>query len=134
MQIKILFPDGDIIRLAAEGRVSRDTWAHNGDPLTHACGPQIFKSKVLLSLRQVLYLDSTGVEWLLVCQRKFQQQGGRMILHSLVPATLQLLKMMRMDTLLEIEPEESAARQRLAATTNHEPESEPASPGPGSSH
>lgn len=126
MNLKWLPPDDDVMRVEIVGAVTRDAWQGMGDPLAGTMGREIYARKVLLSLRQSMYLDSTGVEWLIQCHRKFKENGGRLILHSLVPATTQLLRMMRLDQILEIEATEASARSRIRQSTAGEaPPEEP---------
>ena len=83
------------------------------DPLVQLCGPEIFTKPALLSLSRSMYLDSTGIEWLLNYFKRFKGEGGQFIVHSAAPATQQLLKLMRLDQILHLEPTESAALARV---------------------
>ncbi len=117
MILKQLVNDGDLIRLEVLGKISRDSWTQQKEPLAAEFGEDIYERRCLLSLNQALYIDSTGVEWLLTAHRRFAEQGGVLILHSPTPSTRQLLKVMRMDLVLNIVDDEHKAQelaQRLA--------------------
>lgn len=110
MEIRLLGSEEGIHRLEVLGKLTRDGSRGDGaDPLVQLCGPDIFHKTVLLSLSHSMYLDSTGIEWLVNYKKKFQADGGRLIIHSATPATQQLLKLMRLDQFLHLEPTEAAA-------------------------
>lgn len=111
MTLKQLVNDGDLMRLEVLGKISRDSWAHQKEPLAAEFGEQIYERRCLLSLNQALYIDSTGVEWLLTSHRRFLEHGGVLILHSLTPSSRQLLKVMRMDLVLNIVDDEHKAQE-----------------------
>jgi anti-anti-sigma factor len=120
MEIKLLGDEEGVYRFEVVGKLSRDGYrAGSVDPLVSLCGPDIFTKPALLSLSRSLYLDSTGIEWLLNYFKRFQAAGGQLIVHSASPATQQLLKLMRLDQILHLEATESAALTRIR-TPNHE--------------
>ncbi|MDX1945798.1 MAG: STAS domain-containing protein [Pirellulaceae bacterium] len=119
MNIKILPTDDEVLRIEIVGNVTRESAAGAQDPLVAHLGAGVFSHAVLLSLQQTMYVDSSGVDWLIHCHRRFQSAGGRMVLHTLSPSTQQLLKMMRLDKVLEMEPTEMAARQRIRNSTGN---------------
>ena len=118
VQIQMQLGQGDIVVLELHGRLSRDEWMDNRDPIAAACGDDVFSRKVMLSLANANYLDSTGVEWLLVSDQKFKDAGGKLVLHSASRTTYDFLKMMRMHLVLDLVPDEATARARLSNYTN----------------
>jgi anti-anti-sigma factor len=113
MEIKLLGNEEGIHRLEVVGKLTRDGYKAGAvDPVVALCGEDIFKKPALLSLARSMYLDSTGIEWLLNYFKRFQAEGGKLIVHSATPATQQLLKLMRLDSILHLEPTESAALDR----------------------
>jgi len=109
MTLKHLTNEGPIVRFEASGKVTRDGWKGSTDPLVTAFGEEIYRQRCLLSLSRTLYIDSTGVEWLLIAHQRFCREGGMLILHSVTPATKQLLRVMRMDLVLHIVGDEREA-------------------------
>lgn len=109
MEIKLMKGDGDCVRLETLGRVSRSGWKADQDPISDICGDGIFGRTVLLNFSRSNYLDSTGVEWLLHSHKRFNKEGGMLVIHSVTPVMLQILKMMRMETVLNIAVDEPAA-------------------------
>lgn len=113
-------PEGGFVRMDLVGRLSRDGWPQGYDPFADLYGKQVYGQKVLVNLSRSNYLDSSGVSWLLASNKRFQEGGGALVLHSAQPLTLQFLKMMRMELALNIVSDEAAAREKatlLAAAT-----------------
>lgn len=103
----------EIVSLQLSGTVSKDGWVMNRDPLIDRQGEQIFKKPIAISLADVDYIDSTGVEWLLSCHSRCGKDGGQMVLHSTSPMAAQILQMMRMDLTLNIVETENEAFEKL---------------------
>jgi anti-anti-sigma factor len=113
LELKMLINENDLVQLESSGTVSRDGWGLGTNPIEQACGPAVYSKKVLLSLASCRYLDSTGVEWLLRCHKRFAMAGGMLIIHSVAPAVSQILKIMRMDLVLNLAENETKARSLL---------------------
>ncbi len=118
MEIKVVRFENDVVRVDVLGKISRDGWAVNHEPLVKVFGEDIYTKTVLLNLSNSNYLDSTGVEWLLTAHRRFVHGGGKLIIHSAKLMMQQILKMMRMDLVLNLAPDEEKARE-LAQETLH---------------
>jgi anti-anti-sigma factor len=58
---------------------------------------------------ETTFLDSSGVGWLLGCNKRFRQGGGSMVLHTVPPIVLDMLKVMRLEQVLKIADDEPAA-------------------------
>jgi anti-anti-sigma regulatory factor len=98
MELNLLRSQGSEVRVVVMGRITRDGWVTTDDPLGDLYGQDVYRRTVLLNLTESLYIDSTGVEWLLICHRRFEDEGGMLIVHSVNPLSRQLLKMMGMDS------------------------------------
>lgn len=109
MELKLIAAADGIYQVEIIGKLSRDEWKGAADPLFVLCGPDVYSSALLLNLSKSLYLDSTGVEWLLNYHKRFAEKGGKFVCHSASPATKQLLKIMKLDRVLHIELTEDAA-------------------------
>jgi hypothetical protein len=109
MQVKLVWNDGDLVRLETAGKLSRDGWTLGRDPLGDLFGPSIYSRQVLLNLDHSHYLDSTGVEWLLSSHLRFRAAGGKLIVRCFNPVLLQILKVMRMDLVLNLAKDDAAA-------------------------
>jgi anti-anti-sigma factor len=111
--LRVLRPEAGFVRLELVGQITRSDWPAEYDPLVELCGRDIHTSKVLLNLSQANYLDSSGVSWLLACNKRFKEAGGTLVLHSISPLTMQFLKLMRMDLALTLATDEAAARLKV---------------------
>ncbi len=113
MQLRVLDEAGGIVCLEASGDIRQeDVWQR--DPLEAACGPDIFKKRVLLGLVETTSIDSSGIGWLLLSERRFREQGGRLILYSLPLMVSQVIDFLHVHTKLEIAADREAA-ERLAS-------------------
>jgi anti-anti-sigma factor len=93
------------------GNLTASSWAqHEGDLLVRQYGGDVYTKKVMVNMAKTLHVDSTGIEWLLTCHKRFDQQGGKLVLHSVTPATQRIFQMMRMHLILNMAPNEDAAR------------------------
>jgi anti-anti-sigma regulatory factor len=122
MEFKLKPPIDGIIRVAVSGRLSRDEWLSRADPLLALCGAGVFQHPLLCDLSGANYLDSTGVDWLFNYHKQFRAGGGRFVCHSAPPATMQLLRLMKLDkVLLMVETE----RDALDRAREPNPEAQP---------
>lgn len=123
IDLRVLESNADCVRVELVGRLSHDGWPVGFDPFAELLGTEIYAHKVLLNLGRSTYLDSSGVSWLLDSNRRFQEAGGALVLHSATPLAAQFLKMMRMDLVLTVVSDEAAARQKVNGHEhNHTPE------------
>jgi anti-anti-sigma factor len=113
MEVKLVRNEGDTVRLETLGKVSRDGWTSNRDPLGDFFGQSIYSKGALLNLQHSHYLDSTGVEWLLSSHKRFKDAGGKLVVFGLNPVMSQILKMMRMDLVLNLAKDEAAAMEMV---------------------
>ena len=111
MELKLGRNEGGVVKMEVVGKITRDGWPVGSDPIADIWGDEIYTRRVLMNLSRSLYIDSTGVEWLLMCHRRFQESGGMLVLHSAAPMTMRLLKMMRMDLVLNIKEDEKSGYQ-----------------------
>jgi anti-anti-sigma factor len=77
-----------------------------------------FSQTVLFDMSRTTYLDSGGINWLLTWNRRFRDAGGTLVLHSLTPMALQVIRLMRLDRVFRIADDAASARQLIAARTS----------------
>lgn len=73
--------DGRVATVELHGEVG--TPADSGDLLERLLGAESYGHTVLLDFSDVEYIGSTGIAWLLTCHRRFEREGGRLIMHSM---------------------------------------------------
>ncbi|MGE3775944.1 MAG: STAS domain-containing protein [Pirellulaceae bacterium] len=115
MEIKLLRrSDEGFERFDVFGDITASNWAqHAVEPFVVQYGEDVYSKQVLLNMSKTHHVDSTGIEWLLTNHKRFSQQGGKLVLHSLTPATQRLFHMMRMHLVLHIAPNEESAKSLL---------------------
>jgi anti-anti-sigma factor len=113
LKMTVLSDDGDVVSVQCEGDISQVKFQLNDNPLESVLGPEVYGRKVLLALDRVSVLDSNGISWLVVSHKHFQKSGGAMALHSIPPRIQQVLQYCRMDRMLRLAENESAAASGL---------------------
>jgi anti-anti-sigma regulatory factor len=109
MQLKVLSDDGDLLRLEMVGRVVDVDVAWEEDPLADLLDDRGYARRVLLSLEDSDHVDSSGLARLLVWHKRFQEAGGKLILHSIPIPVMETLNILRMELVLQLAPDESSA-------------------------
>lgn len=113
MELEVLADEGATVRLAARGRLTQSELARRPDPMGELLGPGGYGRSALLSLSQAEYIDSAAIGWLLSCNKRFREQGGRLVLHSASPTVADTLQIMRMDRVFLLAENEGAAAALL---------------------
>ncbi len=100
-----------VVDLSGRITISERTATEPGGPL-HQLIRDLVKQgcrNILLNLRDVSYLDSSGLGELIGCLSSVQNQGGVLKLSSPTERVQNLLRLTKLDTVLEVLPDESAA-------------------------
>lgn len=101
-------PDG-VTRVVVAGVVHQPDFLLAEEPLAGSLGPAGYRGMLLVDLSGVTMLDSSGVSWLLQCQKKSRAAGGAFVLHSLSPFVQQLFDVLKMRLVLSIAAGETEA-------------------------
>ena len=112
LNMSVAADDGEVVTVRCEGDINQ-IYFQIGNPLEKILGCLTFTRKVILNLEKVNFLDSSGLSWLVACHKRFQQQGGRMILCAIPPRIVQVLQFCRMDRLFGVADDEADARGQL---------------------
>ena len=107
--VSVKSDDPQLVVLRVKGTISRETLAHVKNP-EDALGIQTLNKKLLLDLAEYVDMDSTGVSWLVQLHRSCDAAKGRLVIHSVPPMQLRILKMLNLHTVLHIVDDEQAAR------------------------
>jgi anti-anti-sigma factor len=110
MKINRLSDDGVLIRLESDGEIRLSDMGPDGNPIEAALGREGFGKKVLLDLQRTPYIDSSGVALLIRCHKKCQDAGGQLIMHSIPPSIMQILKLLHMERHLFLVDDEPSAQ------------------------
>jgi anti-anti-sigma factor len=109
MDIKKLDQRDDVLHLRVVGRVDLESLGTRNEPIGERYGPGVYQGKILLDLAEVEYLDSSGVGWLLRCHRRSREAGGRFVIYGVPELVLQVLRVLRLDTVLDLVETENDA-------------------------
>ncbi len=109
MELSILADDGDAVRVRVAGRITHDNIPASDDPLREMLGPDVYSRRMLLNLSEAEFLDSRGIGWLLVCHKRFNENSGRLVLYSIPPLVLDVIKVLRMHLVFELAESEDEA-------------------------
>jgi anti-sigma B factor antagonist len=113
MQLNIVSNDGGVVRVQAGGQITQGALAANPEPLGVLLGEGGYGRRVALSLADATFLDSSGMGWLLLCNKRFREADGRLVIHSVPPVVLDVMKVMRLDRVLKLAEDEVAALAML---------------------
>jgi anti-anti-sigma factor len=110
MQLRVLsFDEHGVVRVQCEGNISQQHFQPGVDPLESVLGPMCWNHKILLNMEKTGYIDSSGVSWLIVCHKKCREHKGNLVIYGVPPVVKHILKLLRMDLLLQIAETEAAA-------------------------
>lgn len=109
MKLTVTGDTGGILKLSCEGAITQDLVNPGLDPMAALFGPGIFARKVIMSLEKAPYIDSSGISWLLICHKHFAQLGGKIVLHSVPPMVMKVLKLVQLPKIVGTADSEAEA-------------------------
>jgi anti-anti-sigma factor len=72
------------------------------DPLVKLLGDDVYSGKVLIDMSESDYIDSSGVGWLIASNKRFNQSGGKLLIHSLQPQVRKIFSVLQMQHVLNL--------------------------------
>ena len=111
MNVSVVSIEKDgIVRLSANGSITASEMAGDDKhPLAHVIGEHWSSNNVVLSLEKTEYVDSTAVGWFLSCQKQFDRDGGKFVLHSIPPSVQQIFDLLKVGRVLHLAEDEAEA-------------------------
>jgi anti-sigma B factor antagonist len=113
MQLKIHSIDGGRANIAASGSVSMSHQGANADPLRDLLGESAYAQQILLDMADVDMIDSSGLGWLVACQKRIVEKGGSLVIHSSPPMVHKVIKLVRLDRVLKVAANKQEAEALL---------------------
>lgn len=102
MDLKLENQSGGTCHLSLAGKISQTAVDSQADQLSRLLGNANMNQRILVSLEQTDYIDSSGIGWLLATDKKIRDAGGRLVLHS-VPLDIQhVFGLMKLHAVLKI--------------------------------
>ena len=118
MKLEFVSDDTTTLCVRLVGDVTQDAYGPNSEPLSDAYGVEVYQRAVLMHLGAAGFIDSRGVGWMLICHKRFRDAGGILVLHSMSAEVAQVLKVLRMDLVMDLAEDETSARAKAIATTD----------------
>jgi anti-anti-sigma factor len=112
MELRVL-SDDDVLRLEMIGPIVGVELTLESETTEQLMGGKASPPMVLLSLESGRFIDSNGLAWLVAVNRRFGKMGGKLIVHSVPANIMDLLKMMRLDQVLDLADDEPAALRAI---------------------
>jgi anti-anti-sigma factor len=84
--------------MRVQGRVSQREVTMPEEPLGALLGEDAYLQKIVLDLSEVASLDSSGVNWLLICQKRIRQAGGQFVLRSPSQIARNVIRVLNLQT------------------------------------
>jgi anti-anti-sigma factor len=110
MKLSVVAIENDLTRILNEGDITQMDFRAGTDLMETLLGRGCYSQKVLLNMEKTPYIDSAGVGWLVMCHKLFKEASGKLVIHSISPMVYQILKLLRMPEILNLAPDEAAAR------------------------
>jgi anti-anti-sigma factor len=115
MKMSVVSIDKDgIVRIRADGPItSADMMSDGKNPLEGLVGANWNSMRILLDLVKVNYIDSSAVGWLINTHKELKANGGRIVVHSIQPAVMQVLRLLKIEKVVAMAENESTGRTLL---------------------
>jgi anti-anti-sigma factor len=111
MKLRLRSEEADgICRIRAEGEIRSIAEPRDLKDIEELLGPGCRRRKILLDLEDAAHIDSSGISWLVHLHKTHQSAGGMLILHSVSPGIMAVLKLLGMQQGFNLVPDERAAR------------------------
>ncbi len=109
MKLTIHSDNGDVLHLRVAGRIAMATIGDQADVIPNVLDQRGYGRSVLLDLSEAEYIDSGGVSWLVITNKRFNEADGKLVIHSIPAVVLDIFKMMRLDRVFNLTDAEPAA-------------------------
>lgn len=104
------------VRVATDGPMSAgDFLPDRKNPFEVLLGTNWATHRVLLSLDQTPFIDSSAIGWLIGCQKDFKDAGGSLVVHSVRPAVRQMFDLLKIGRIVSFADNEQRGKAVLMA-------------------
>jgi anti-anti-sigma factor len=110
MKLSLRSEEAGCFRLQTEGEIRLSQQPRDPQLVESLLGPDCYRRRILLDLQNTPYIDSSGVSWLVSFHQHCIQAGGILVVHSIPPSILSILRLLHMDRYLNLVEDEPAAR------------------------
>lgn len=102
---------GEIVKVTIAGCLNQQDIAPPIDPFRQVLGPEAYKRIVLLDMRDSNYLDSMCIGWLLSAHKRFRENGGKLIIHSMQQLALNVISLLHLSSVFLLASDGEKAMQ-----------------------
>ena len=113
LALHVAHDNGQVVRARVNGSLGHRFHAPQDEPLAITVGDDAYQRHVILDLSAVTRMETSGINWLLTVRKRMAEVGGRLVLHSLSPAVRNVVRVLKLQSVLEIAANERDAQQRL---------------------
>ena len=110
MKLTLRSEDTKFCRIQSEGEIRLSDQPRDPYLIESLLGTGCYGRKILLDLQNTPYMDSSGVSWLLNFHKHCREAGGILIVHSIPPSIIAILKLLHIDRHLNLVEDEQAAQ------------------------
>jgi anti-anti-sigma factor len=110
MKLSLCSDEAGFCRIQTEGDIRLADQSGESRLVESLLGPDCYARKILLDMQHTPYMDSSGVGWLVNFHKHCRDAGGILVLHSIPPSIMSILKLLQMDRYLNMVEDEPAAR------------------------
>jgi anti-anti-sigma factor len=111
MKLSLLSTDADVMYLQCEGKITQTDFKPGADQMVQVAGNGVYARRVLLDLGRCDYMDSSGIGWLVTCHKRFKTSEGKLVMHTVPPMIINMLKMLKMDQVFFLASDAESARK-----------------------
>ncbi len=103
------------VRVATDGNITAGDFALSAgrNPFENILGANWAGQRVLLSMENTTYIDSSAIGWLISCQKAFKAAGGAIVIHSIRPGVKQMLELLKISRIVPVADNENAGKAML---------------------
>lgn len=102
---------GDIVKVTITGCLNQTDIAPPIDPFRQILGADAYKRIVLLDMKDSNYLDSMCIGWLLSAHKRFRENGGKLIIHSMQQLALNVISLLHLSSVFLLAGDSAKAMQ-----------------------
>jgi anti-anti-sigma factor len=110
MKLSLRSDEAGFCRIQTDGEIRLSDQSNDTRLVESLLGPDCYARKILLDLQNTPYMDSSGVSWLVSFHKHCREAGGILVLHSIPPSIMNILKLLHMDRYLNLVEDEQAAQ------------------------
>jgi len=110
MKLTLVSESPDPVRVRCAGEVTLAGLPAGTDPLGDLLGGNPYARRVVVDLERATFIDSGGISLLIIWQKRFLRDGGRIALYNIPPMVRQVLDLLNLKSVLILADDEASAR------------------------